>query len=152
MRFLTLLLALFFAFPAFAVNDWGFAGCESGRNAGNNGLICFDFDSTITPGTVNSFSVNAGSALACFDPNIATAGAATATGKVWYCGSNPGSVTTATCGVEVSAQAGATLTGANGVPAAQLACVVLGPGPYLLEVILAPGGGQTGVFSVHGGR
>ena len=153
MRIFVLILALFFALPASAVNDWGHTSCTSTSTSANKvgakGLICFDFNSSFLANQVTQFSVETGTALACFDPNIATAGAATATGTVWFCPT--GGATTAACGVQVCAPGGCVLDGTNAAPNSQLACVVLGPGAYLLESIVPPGA-QTGLFSVRGGQ
>jgi hypothetical protein len=146
---LSLALALF-ALPAWAVNDWGYSGCSSsGSSLNQSGHICFDFDSDFTAGLTANFYVNAGTALACFDPNVATAGASVATGQIWYCPF--GGTTTAACGVQVCAAGGCILDGANGVPASQTACVVIGPGAYILESVVAPAA-ETGLFNVRGGQ
>lgn len=144
--FLTLALAL----PAFAVNDWGYSACQSqGSSVGDTGQICFDFNSGFTGGTVTAFQVNAQTALACFDPDLTTAGTATATARIWFCPT--GGATSASCGIQVCAAGGCTFDGANGVPSTQTACVVLGPGGYLLESVAAPAA-ETGLFSVRGGK
>lgn len=149
--FLLLLAALVaFAAPARAVNDWGYTGCLDGRKLGESGRICFDFDASLSPATT-WFSVTAPTALACLRPDVATIGAKTAQAVLYYCPTGDPTSTT-TCGIQVGVTAGVTLTGANGDPSSQLACAVVGPGAYFLDVTALPGGGEVGLFTVEGGR
>lgn len=142
------LLSVWMAIPVLAADEWGFTGCSSGSVATSGSVICYSVDENSSTGVASSFRVDADSALACWNPDTAVAGVGTGEARVWYC---PYGSTTATCVTDVGASAGSTLDGTGGAAAGQLACVVLGRGKYLLELVTAPAAGKLGVFSVQGG-
>jgi len=150
----TLLAAaiLFAAAPAFPVNDWGYTGCRDGDSV-YGGRYCFDFNTSLSPAST-SFAVGGLGALACLKTDVdqegvSATGASPATAVVRY--APYGDVTSAAnAGIQVCAAGGCTLTGANGVPAAQLACVVLGPGRYRVDFPTLPDSPDVGLFTIEG--
>lgn len=159
-----LIAVVFIAFPipAWPVNDWGFSGCadESTPAASlpttpsvYSGRHCFDFNTSLSPAST-SFLVAGLSAIACLKTDVdqegvSATGASPATAIVRYAPYGDVSAA-ANAGVQVCAQAGCTLTGANGVPSAQLVCVPLGPGKYRVDFPTLPDSPDVGLFSVEG--
>lgn len=151
-----LILAVLLAGPSWgADNDWDYPGCTAANRVGA-GRICFDFSSALSP-AFTTFQVTSDAALACLKPDVdqeGVPGAGTpATAVVRFCpyGSAGASATNEeNCGVQACAPAGCTLTGLNGAPAAQLACVGLGPGNYRVDFPTLPDGSDIGLFSVEG--
>lgn len=154
----TSLLALAFAlvaWPALAVNDWGYTGCANGATLFPYSRICFDFDTSLSPAST-AFDVKAPSAIACLKTDVdqegvSATGGTPATAIIRLC---PYADTTAAanCGIQMSNQVSSTLTGANGTPSTQTACVALGPGVYRVDFPTLPDDPDVAIFSVEGGQ
>ena len=154
MRYWILALVLLVAGPAMAVNDWGYTGCPgSGNSVGSGGKICFDLNTSFST-AYTTFNVIADSALACLKTDVdqegvSATGASPVTAIVRYCPNGDNSAA-ANCGIQACVTGGCTLTGLNGVPASQLACVVLGPGAYRVDFPTLPDTPDVGLFTVEG--
>ena len=146
-----------------AVDNWGpgilqsqggsevNSGCLSGNQVGTSGAICFD----IVAATSTTFSVTSGSALACLKTDVdqegvSATGTTPVTAVIRFAPYGDTS-TQGRSGIQACASAGCTLTGANNVPAGQLACVVLGPGAYRVDFPTLPDSPDVGLFTVTGG-
>ncbi len=160
MRALLVLMAVLLAGPSLAVDDWGYSGCGNGNSAGSNQKICFDLDTSFST-AYTTFMVNADAALICLKTDVDQEGVSATGGSpvkaiVRYCPFGPDTTSKATaiasCGIQVCATAGCELTGLNGIPTAQLACVIGGPGAYMVDFTALPDSPDVGLFSVEGAR
>lgn len=146
-RLLVLLVALFMAGPAAALNTWTSCGSTTTftgtkPSVSKNTCIEYRFDASAATQT---FYVSASSALLKFDPNEDTAGASTAQIMVKSCLVGY----TATANICTDALA-AVLTGAGGSASTQKFEMRLPKGLWMITWSVAAGGGQTGVIQVLG--
>ena len=152
MHKLLILALVLVAGPAYSVNDWGYTGCQSGNTVGT-GRICFDLNTSFST-AYTQFSVTSEAALACLKTDVdqegvSATGASPVTAILRYCPNGDPSAS-ANCGIQACATAGCTLTGLNGIPSLQLACVVIGPGSYRVDFPTLPDSPDVGIFTVEG--
>jgi len=155
MKTLVALLVILFPMSALAVNDWGYAGCDPSttKTSVGTGKICFDLNTSFST-AYTTFNVTSPSALACLKTDVdqegvSATGASPVTAIVRYCPNGDNSAA-ANCGIQACAIASCTLTGLNGVPDTQRACVVIGPGAYRVDFQTLPDTPDVGLFSVEG--
>jgi hypothetical protein len=146
------LVALLLAGPAAATIVW--TNC-SGGTTGNliqvtkYDVLCIDWDETDTAGTnTRHFIVGAKEALLCFDPDLATEGAATAEINFRYCPN--GKMPAANPENECFALSTIPITGITGSAGIQDSCERVGPGLYYVEIETG-GSSEDSRVTIQGG-